>query len=101
MVPTGDDTELSAPINFDTLRPQCLPLDRPDAHTLDSEVDVIRVFLSAAAPFVTALQQREERAFPHFYAPSAIDTSLNPYSKRWPTTRNADEYSDAIIHQVK
>lgn len=61
MVLTGDEKGLSAPISFDAIRSQSLPLGK--AGTPD-DVDIIRVPLRTAVRFIADLQRKEEEAFP-------------------------------------
>lgn len=64
LVRTGDDSHLSAPINFEALRANglCLPLARTDVPAASD--DVVRVSLANAVKFVADLQQREDTTFP-------------------------------------
>ena len=61
LVRTGDDSHLSAPINFEALRANgfCLHLARTVV-----PADVVRVSLANAINFVADLQQREGATFP-------------------------------------
>lgn len=61
MVLSGDENDLSAPISFDAIRSQSLPLGK--AGTPD-DVDIIRVPLRTAVRFIADLQRKEEEAFP-------------------------------------
>lgn len=60
LIRTGHEKDLSAPITFDDISADSLPLDRDDC----SGIDVIRVPLSTAVNFIAALQKREDLAFP-------------------------------------
>lgn len=57
---TGVEDGLSAPISFESLRSQSLPLDRSDIITQD--IDVVRVSLATAVRFVIDLEIREALA---------------------------------------
>ena len=69
LVQTGDESHLSAPINFEALRANglCLPLARTDAPAASG--DVVRVSLANAVKFVADLQQREDTTSPQPRAP--------------------------------
>ena len=74
MILTGDETALSAPINFESIRSQSLPLLMAD---IPDHVDVIRVSLRTAVRFIANLQRKEEDVFPDL-GPSATDRSIGP-----------------------
>ena len=61
LVLTGYDQDLSAAINFDTIRSDSRSLARQDVSRADSK-NVIRVSLKTAVQFIEGLQQREDRA---------------------------------------
>ncbi len=63
IVRTKDEDGLSAPINFNAIRSQSLPLARSDIST-DHRDDILRVSLKTAVHFVLDLQRREEIVFP-------------------------------------
>jgi hypothetical protein len=65
LVRTGDESHLSAPINFEALRANglCLPLARTDVSAANG--DVVRVSLANAVKFVADLQRREDTMSPH------------------------------------
>lgn len=75
LVLTGDDSGLSAPVTFNSLRAQSLPLVRTDCTASDNDIDVIRVFLALAIRFVADLERREEAAFSETRS-STIDGSI-------------------------
>ena len=62
LVRTGDESGLSAPIEFDCIKSKCRPLEFQGVATVSS--DVIRVSIATAVEFVTGLLLREEAAFP-------------------------------------
>lgn len=70
----GAEQGLGAPISFESLKSQSLPLDRCDVLTQD--VDVIRVFLAAAVQFIINLEVKENIASPKTNNELAIDISL-------------------------
>ncbi len=74
MVRTGDESHLSAPIGFESIKADCLPLARTDVS--GSGIDLVRVSLAIAADFIANLQWREEAAFPNSIDPSAIEGYL-------------------------
>ena len=94
MVLTGEDTALSEPITFESIKGHALPLARPDA---DGCVDAIRVPMAIAVQFMANLLQKEEAAFPEL-KPNAIDPDLTPEDYvgvvRAP---NAEEWVDGAL----
>ena len=74
MILTGDDTGLSGPLSFETVRSQSLPLAKAD---MADHVDIIRVSLGTAVRFIADLQRKEEDAFPDL-KPIATDRSIGP-----------------------
>lgn len=79
MVLTGDDNGLSAPINFDAIRSQSLPLGKTD---VADDVDVIRISLRTAVWFIADLQRKEEEAFPDL-GRSATNQSIGSKAHEW------------------
>ena len=94
MVLTGDENGLSAPITFDTIRSQSLPLARTD---VTDKTDIIRVSLRTAVRFIADLERREEEAFPHLGWRSIDPISNNKSLK--PT--RADRWVDEVMHQAE
>ncbi|KAK0507113.1 hypothetical protein JMJ35_010571 [Cladonia borealis] len=74
MVLTGEDTALSEPITFESVKARALPLARPDASGC---VDAIRVPIAVAVQFMADLL-RKEAAFDPELIPNSIDRDLNP-----------------------
>lgn len=62
MVRTGDESGLVAPISFEQIRAQTLPLKRDDCALEDIGIEVVRVSLATAVDFICSLQQSEEAA---------------------------------------
>lgn len=60
LVLTGDDRDLSAALNFDSIRSKSLPLARQDVSTAGS-ANVIRISLKTAVQFIAELQEREKK----------------------------------------
>ena len=73
MILTGEETGLSAPTNFESIRSQSLPLLRSEV----ADHNIIRVSLRTAIRFIADVQRREEQAFPYL-GPSATDRSISP-----------------------
>lgn len=71
LVLTGDARYLSAPITFNTLQSESLPLAREDIPSLVKLSDVIRVPLIIAKLIILDLQRREEAASLSSGAPGA------------------------------
>ena len=100
MILTGDETGLSAPINFESIRSQSLPLSRAD---IADHVDVIRVSLRIAVRFIADLQRKEEDAFPDL-RPSTTDRSVGPISaSEWvdESMQKAEEEGAKNIYEIK
>ena len=100
MVRTGDESGLSEPISFESVRHAALPLARPNLNPHDG-IEAIRVTLATAVRFVVDLQRREELAFPESAFSSAIDPALCPiaqHSKMLPASSpNVDEWVDKLM----
>ncbi|CAF9912597.1 hypothetical protein IMSHALPRED_000358 [Imshaugia aleurites] len=100
MVRTGDESGLSEPINFESVRERALPLARPDLNPHDG-IEAIRVTLATAVGFVVDLQRREELAFPESAPSSAVDRALGPTphhpKESSASTTNADEWVDKLM----
>lgn len=81
MVLTGDENGLSAPIKFDVIRSQSLPLARAD---VTEKTEIIRVSLRTAVQFVADLERREEEAIPQLVR-SGTDQSVefDNFSPLW------------------
>jgi hypothetical protein len=62
MVGTGDESGLAAPVSFEQIRAQTLPLERDDCAVEDIGTEVVRVSLATAVNFICGLQQKEEAA---------------------------------------
>lgn len=98
MILTGDETGLSAPINFENVRSQSLPLPRTD---IADQVDVIRISLKTAIRFIADLQRREEEAFLDL-RPSTTDRSIGPSTDNVSFGLiSADEWVDEIMHKAE
>lgn len=81
LIKTGDEAELSAPIDFTSLTSHSLPLGRPDLALQDeSSPTAVRVPVSVAVPFLYGLQVKEEASFPRRYTHITINENkrLNP-----------------------
>lgn len=98
IVLTGDDSGLSAPVTFDSIRAQSLPIGRGDA-MIYGDVQVVRVSLSTAVRFILDLEQREEAAFPSRCI--ATDRSLGPPTDNISFgTITATEWADEVLQKV-
>ena len=98
MILTGDQTGLSAPISFESVRSQSLPLLKAD--TVDN-VDIIRVSLRTAVRFIADLQRKEEDAFPDLRQ-NTTDRSIGPSTKNISFGLvSADEWVDEIMHKAQ
>lgn len=81
LVRTGREDRLSAPISFDSLRHEALPLQRYEEL---GNIDVVRVPLLVGVRFVAKLLLREEAAFPEsvLAAPHMSKDPDHPLMKR-------------------
>lgn len=102
LVRTGDESHLSAPISFEKIRAEPLPLDRSDI-TANDGIDAIRVSLATAVKFIADLQKREKAAFPIERDPLLVDDSLCPSPTGQPRHKafSADAYADNIMQQAE
>jgi hypothetical protein len=105
MIRTGDESYLSAPISFESIREHSLPLDRSDITARD-EIDAVRVSLTTAIRFITDLERREDDAYPYARDRSLVDTSLDPYTPYGVDeieflATSADEWADKIMQDVE
>ena len=94
MILTGEDTTLSEPISFESIKDHALPLARPDA---DGCVDAIRVPMAIAVQFMADLLRKEEAFLPEL-KPNVIDPHLHPgdYVGVLPAP-NAEEWVDGVL----
>ena len=99
LVRTKDENGLSAPITFDAIRSQSLPLARSD---INSEYNdhVIRVPLRTAIHFILDLQRRDEMADPGLH-PRRRDKFVLADVYVAEMMREADEKGIDKVHQVK
>lgn len=98
IVLTGDDSRLSAPVTFDSIRAQSLPIERRDA-TIYGDGQVIRVPLSTAVRFIIELEKREEAAFPSPYI--ATERSLGPHTDNISMgTITATDWADEVLQRI-
>lgn len=96
MVLTVDEYGLSAPITFDTIRSQSLPLAKAG---VADEVDIIRVSLRTAVRFIADLERREEEAFPDL-GRNANDRSIGPTTDYMSFDLiSADEWVDEVMRK--
>lgn len=101
LIRTRDDSHLTAPIDFDSLRTEgkCLPLNRNDV-TLPNN-NVIRVYLKDAIKFVCDIEQKKAMNFPQneadFRRLNCLKIERKAKMKRWTeewvkkALQNADE----------
>lgn len=79
MIRTGDEAQLSTPINFDPIRAHQLPLRRDKP--ISGGIEVIRVSLTTAVHFIADLQEKEEAAHPS--TNTTIDKNINVVYEAW------------------
>ena len=97
---TGLEEGLSAPISFESLKSQSLPLNRPDA-TMQG-LDVIRVSLASAVHFIVDLEIRENDADPKSKSKDedTLDKSLDIYPPRgyeFQVSHSPETWVDAVM----
>lgn len=63
MVLSGDENDLSAPISFDAIRSQLLPLGKAGT---PNDLDMVRVALRTAVRVIADLQRKEKGDFSGF-----------------------------------
>ena len=102
MVSTGDDSGLSAPISFESIKAQTVPLARSDVPSISS-INMVRVPTTTAVQFVADLERREEAAFPDSRHHSAMDSSLSPRKDGDAETFafSADMWVDKIMQEAE
>ena len=99
IIRTGDESCLSAPISFESIATQSLPLARCD---IIGKYDAVRVPLSTAVGFVADLMHREETAFPNLRDSSLVDSSLSPptYDRDY-KVYSAQAWVDKIMQEAE
>lgn len=90
LVLTGDDHELSAPISFDSIRSESLPITQNTSSAAEKPYDMIRVPLIVAIQFILDLQQREKAAI----GPASMATDDASADT---SDRDAAEYADGVL----
>lgn len=91
LVLTGDNSGLSTPVAFESLRAYMLPFTRADYAPSNDEVEAIRVPLRPAVRFIADVERREEVALPQAESVT-VDSSLCPSTvNNGPRNLNADE----------
>ena len=96
LILTGNDSELSSPINFEALKHCALPLARDD-FIFDHEAPMIRVPLKAAVEFIAEMQKREDLATSLTMQDSMTMFSLPKSDGYFTGISNAEEYVDNIL----
>ncbi|KAK2768244.1 hypothetical protein FQN54_000096 [Arachnomyces sp. PD_36] len=106
LILTGDTTGLSAPISFESIRADSLPLE-PHALKIDCDVSMVRVTLGTAVKFITDLEKRELAAYPEIRG-NSVDTSYCPRlcSKEFLDVTdncitNADDWADIHLRKAE
>ena len=100
LILTGDNSGLSTPVTFDSLRSRSLPLARTDFISNNEVVDAIRVPIALAVSFVAELE-RKEQATLHGMGSSRVDVSICPFAvPNGPCIPSADEWVDEVISRA-
>ena len=98
MIRTGDESRLSAPISFESISAQTVPLARSDIDA-NENIDAARVSLATAVRFIAGLQQRENEANGRKY--SAGDGPLYPGLQHDDlSVLSADAWADEMMQQA-
>ena len=63
LILTGDTSGLSAPISFESVEAECLPLGYNELQ-VDGDISLVRVSVATAVKFIADLERREEAAYP-------------------------------------
>ncbi|KAL8725069.1 MAG: hypothetical protein Q9181_006554 [Wetmoreana brouardii] len=73
---TGVEEDLSAPVSFESLREQSLPVGTP--YTIPPDIDVVRIPLAVAVQFIVELEKRESLAYPKTRTETSHDRFIDP-----------------------
>lgn len=98
---TGLEEGLSAPISFESLQAQSLPLGRPDAAS--QGLEIIRVSLASAVRFIVDLEMRENDEYLKSRCESTLDKSLDicgtprGYKDDRQVCHNSDTWVEAVM----
>ena len=100
MVRTGNETGLSEPNSFESIRKLALPRARPDIEQYN-DIDAIRNPLARAVQSIVNLQRREEAAFPESAPSTAVEQALCPlthHTESYPAKiTNLDDWVDKVM----
>ena len=96
LILTGNDSELSSPINFEAFKNCALPLARDDL-TSDHKAPMIRVAMKAAVEFIAEMQKREDLATSLTLQDSTTMPSLAKTGGDFTGISNAGEYADDVL----
>lgn len=77
MILTGDISGLSAPVSFESIESECLPLESHELPLDDPSITMVRVTVGTAVKFISDLDKRERAAYPELRNHS-IDMELCP-----------------------
>ncbi len=102
MIRTGEESHLSAPISFESIKADCLALARTDV--AGNNIDSVRVSLAIAVEFIANLQRREEAAFPNSRDRSAIDRGLCPAGEKQGVPDqcpSADSWANEVMQKAE
>ena len=102
MVRTGEESHLSAPIDFESIGADRLPLDK--TNVAGRCIDCVRVSLATAVKFIANLQRREEAAFPNCRGYAAIDGLLCPAGVKGGAPEHylsADSWADRLVQEAE
>ncbi|KAI9849466.1 MAG: hypothetical protein M1837_004086 [Sclerophora amabilis] len=104
MVLTGEESYLSAPISFESIRGESLPLAKSDLDT-EENTCAVRVSLATAVRFIADLERREEAAFPNMRDLSLIDKhicpSIDDARHAGVSILSADAYAEGLMQMAE
>lgn len=109
LILTGDSSGLSAPISFDSIATECLPLESNELQ-VDNDARMVRVTVGTAVKFITDIEKRELAAYPETQNHSIdsrhcprryVDDINSATNDPGEAVLTADEYADMIMRRAE
>lgn len=98
IIATGDNSGLSAPVTFESIQAESLPIEPKNVVLLEN-TQIIRVSLLTAVHFIIDLEKREEAAFPSPYV--ATERCICPATDNISFgTITAADWADEIFQKI-